>query len=48
VHVLGEYRHATLTTPEGLEKTLEVYQTEDGWGVDLDRVSVCATIRLEK
>jgi hypothetical protein len=25
-----------------------VYKTEDGWGVDIDRVSVCAAIKLEK
>ncbi|HWC96789.1 MAG TPA: hypothetical protein VG456_08570 [Candidatus Sulfopaludibacter sp.] len=47
VHYLGEYKHATLITPEGAEKVLEVYPVEEGWGVDIDKVSVCATIRLE-
>jgi len=27
---------------------LEIYQAEDGAGVDIDKVSVCATIRLEQ
>jgi len=48
VHYLGNFRHVTLTTPEGTEKTLVPYETEDGWGIDIDRISVCATIRLEK
>lgn len=47
LHYLGDYKHATLLTPEGVEKKLEVYQAEEGWGVDIDKVSVCATIRLE-
>ncbi len=48
VHFLGDYKHATLTTPEGAEKKLEIYQAEEGWGVDLDKVGVCASIRLEQ
>ena len=48
MHYLANYPHATLITPEGKEKTLEVYKTEDGWGVDIDRVVVCATIKLEQ
>jgi len=47
VHYLGQYRHATLITPEGVEKKLEVYETDEGLGVDIDKVSVCATVRLE-
>jgi len=46
VHFIGDYKHAALTSPEGTEKPLEVYTTEDGGGVDIDKVSVCATIRL--
>jgi hypothetical protein len=46
VHFIGAYKHAVLTSPEGTEKPLEVYSTEDGGGVDIDKVSVCATIRL--
>ena len=48
VHYLGNYRHATLITPEGAEKKLEVYETDEGLGVDLDKVTVCATVRLEQ
>ena len=48
VHYLGNYRHATLITPEGAEKKLEVYETDEGLGVDLDKVSVCATVKLEQ
>ncbi|MCX6630347.1 MAG: hypothetical protein NTW28_22235 [Candidatus Solibacter sp.] len=47
MHYLGEYKHATLITPGGADKSLEVYKTEEGWGVDVDRVGICATIRLE-
>jgi hypothetical protein len=48
MHYLGDYKHATLITPGAADKSLEVYKTEEGWGVDVDRVGVCATIRLEQ
>jgi hypothetical protein len=48
VHFLGNYRRATLLTPEGAEKPLVIYPTEEGGGVDIDRVGVCAGIRLEQ
>ncbi|HWB86255.1 MAG TPA: hypothetical protein VG675_19075 [Bryobacteraceae bacterium] len=48
VHFLGNYKHATLTTPEGVEKPLEIYETDDGGGVDIDNVAVCATVKLEQ
>ena len=48
VHFIDGYKHATLLTPEGAEKALEIYSTEDGGGVDVDKISVCATIRLEQ
>jgi len=48
MHYLGNYPHATLITPAGAEKKLEVYKSDEGWGVDLDKVSVCATVRLEQ
>lgn len=48
MHFLGDYKSAKLITPEGIEKNLEIYQAEDGAGVDIDKVSVCATIRLER
>jgi hypothetical protein len=47
VHYLGEFQRATLITPGNADKALEVYKTEEGWGVDVERVGVCATIRLE-
>ena len=48
VQILGSYKRATLLTPEGVEKALEIYETEDGGGVDIDKVFVCATVRLEQ
>jgi hypothetical protein len=48
VHFLGNYRRATLLSPEGAEKPLTIYPVEDGGGVDIDRVGVCAGIRLEQ
>jgi hypothetical protein len=48
VQFLGNYRHATLLKPEGLEKPLELYQTEDGWGADIDRVATAVSIELEQ
>jgi hypothetical protein len=48
VHFPVEYKRATLTTPEGIAKPLEVYPTEEGGGVDIDKVLVCATIKLEQ
>jgi hypothetical protein len=48
VHFPAEYKRATLTTPEGIAKSLEVYPTEEGGGVDIDKVLVCATIKLEQ
>jgi hypothetical protein len=48
VHFPAEYKRAMLTTPEGIAKSLEVYPTEEGGGVDLDKVLVCATIKLEQ
>ncbi len=45
---LGDYQHATLITPGGEDRKLEVYKTEEGWGVDVDRVGVCATVKLEQ
>ena len=47
MHYLGEFKHATLITPGGADKPLEVYKTEEGWGVDVDRVAICATVKLE-
>jgi len=47
VHALGEFHHAHLYTPEGLDKELEVYKVDEDTGVDIDRVNISATLRLE-
>jgi hypothetical protein len=48
VQVLGTFKHAQLITPEGIQKDLEVYVTDEGGtGVDIERVSACATVRLD-
>jgi hypothetical protein len=47
VHVLGNYKRARLYSPEEGERTLEVYKNDEGTGVDIDKVSVCATLRLD-
>jgi hypothetical protein len=46
VHMLKEFQHARLVTPEGVQKDLELYKTEEGSGVDIDSVSICATVKL--
>jgi len=48
VQFLGNYRHATLLTPDGPEQRLDVYPAEEGSGVDIDKVTVCATLKLEQ
>lgn len=47
VHALGKFKKAHLFMPGGVEKDLEVYDAEDGSGVDLDKVDVVATVRFE-
>ena len=48
VQVLGAFKHAQLVTPEGLQKDLEVYVTDEGGtGVDIARVFGCAAVRLD-
>jgi hypothetical protein len=48
VHFLGNFTRATLLTPDGAVKPLSIYREEDTRGVDIDKVSVCATIKLEQ
>ena len=48
VHFMGKFQRAVLMTPDGVEKPLEIYSTEEGGGVDLAKVAVCATVRLEQ
>jgi hypothetical protein len=47
VHVLGTFQHARVYTPDGKERALEVYKTEEGTGVDVDQVGVAAAVKLE-
>jgi hypothetical protein len=56
-HIMADYTRATLLTADGGEKPLETYKTEDpSWtgepqpalGVDIEKVAVCATIKLER
>ncbi len=47
VHVLGNYTKARLYTPDGKTRELEAYKSEEGTGVDIDKVSVCAALLLE-
>ncbi len=48
VHFLGDFRGATLLTPDGTAKKLDIYAADEAQGVDIDKVAVCATIKLEK
>jgi hypothetical protein len=47
VHFAGGFKHATLLSPDSAAKPLEIYKVEEGSGVDIDKVAVCATIKLE-
>jgi hypothetical protein len=47
VHLLKKYRTARLIAPGAAEKTLEVYEVEEGSGVDIDNVGVTASLILE-
>lgn len=38
---------ATLFTPDGKTQALEIYKTDEGSGVDTDRVRTAATVKLE-
>jgi hypothetical protein len=48
VQFLGDFTRATLLTPDGASKPLSIYKDEDTRGVDIDKVGVCATIKLEQ
>ncbi|HEY3835382.1 MAG TPA: hypothetical protein VGL72_02370 [Bryobacteraceae bacterium] len=47
VHALGKFKKAHVYMPGGVEKDLEIYDQEDGSGVDLDKVDVVATVRFD-
>ena len=46
VYLTGQFQQAVLLTPEG-EQKLEVYKTEEGSGVDIDKITSVATLRVE-
>ena len=48
VHALGDWKRARLYTPETTVKDLELYSIPAGTGIDLERIPVFATVRLEK
>jgi hypothetical protein len=45
-HVLGKFRSATLYRPDAPPKKLEIYEVEEGTGVDIPLVSALATVVL--
>ena len=47
VHLLGTFHRATLWTPEAGERALTPYKTEEGTGLDIESIAVCATLRAE-
>ena len=47
VHVLGKFTSATLQAPGAEPKKLEVYEVEEGTGIDIDNVNVAATLVLQ-
>ena len=48
IHALGKWKLARLYSPETAVKTLETYEIPEGTGIDVDRIPVFATIRLDK
>jgi hypothetical protein len=48
VQVLGEWKHARLYRPGAAPEELAVYPIKDGTGVDIDRIAVVGTLRLDQ
>lgn len=46
-HVLGKFRHATLYRPEAAPRPLEIYDIEEGTGVDIPVVGALASLVLD-
>jgi len=44
----SDYKKATFITPEGTGMVRDIFQTPDGSGVGVERVSVCTAIKLEQ
>lgn len=47
VHMMAKFAKAKLYTPDGQVRNLEVYEGEDGSGVDIDRIATVGTLVLE-
>jgi hypothetical protein len=47
LQALGQWSHARLYSPEGRVRELPVYAVSDGTGVDIHRIDVAATLRLD-
>lgn len=47
VHLLAKYRKATLIAPGEKPKTLQLYDNDEGSGVDIDSVNIAAALLLE-
>jgi hypothetical protein len=48
-HFLGAYRSAAVIAPDGSEKKLEIFPAEEeGGSIEIPKVAVCATIKLEQ
>ena len=48
VQVLGEWKRARLYSPAAPTQELAVYPIKDGTGIDIDRIPVFATLRLDQ
>ena len=47
VHVLGKFKHATLMRPEAGPQKLEVYDVDEGTGIDVPALGALGTLILE-
>jgi hypothetical protein len=48
VQVLGEWKRARLYRPGMKTEELTGYPIKDGTGIDIDRIDVAATLRLDQ
>jgi hypothetical protein len=48
IHALGNWKRARLYSPEAPVKELEVYSIPEGTGIDVERIPVFATVRLDR
>ncbi len=48
VQVLGQWKHAWLYRPGAAPEELAVYPIKEGTGVDIDRIPVAATLRMDQ